>query len=82
MQKQRHCEKNSRRLEFKKHHIPCATSNKTSVSKTDRIYGIFLAHLRPGWGGGRAIVLNFPFSFRYIFPSFCSRTISNMALES
>ena len=30
----------------------------------------------------RAIVFDFPFSFRYIFASFCSRTILNMALES
>ena len=30
----------------------------------------------------RAIVFDFPFSFRYIFASFCSRTILNTALES
>ena len=30
----------------------------------------------------RDIVYDFPFSFRYIFASFCSRTISNTALES
>ena len=71
MQKQRHCEKNSRHLEFKKHHIPCVTSNKTSVLKTDRICVFFLAHLRLGCGGGsKAIVIDFPFSFRYIFASF------------
>ena len=50
MQKQRHCEKNSRRLEFKKHHIPCATSNKTSVSKTDRICGVFFGPPEAGMG--------------------------------
>ena len=30
----------------------------------------------------RAIVFNVLFSFRYIFASVCSRTISNKALES
>ena len=30
----------------------------------------------------RAIVFDFPFSFRYIFASFCSRTFWNTALES
>ena len=30
----------------------------------------------------RAIVFDFPFSFRYIFTSFCSRTFWNTALES
>ena len=49
MQKQRHCEKN---LEFKKHHIPCATSNKTSVSKTDRICGFLFGPPEAGMGGG------------------------------
>ena len=29
-----------------------------------------------------AIIFDFPFSFRYIFASFCSRTIKNTALES
>ena len=72
--KRKNEKKNGRRLEFKIHHISCETSNKTPVSGTDRICGVFFGPPEAGMGGGSRQVEWSPHTEIFIFAAISRAT--------